>query len=136
MTVSTDKSQLDLPMIFNFLHHQAYWSKGRSLELVERSIQNSLCFGLYDEDQQIGFARVVTDHAIFAWLMDVFVLPTHRGQGGGKKLLEAILTYPDLGMVKTWGLKTHDAHSLYEQYGFREIDVPQHFMERKIKSSL
>lgn len=131
MKVSTDKQQLDLPMIYDFLHHEAYWSKGRNMDIVKRSIEHSLCFGLYDEGQQIGFARVVSDYSIFAWLMDVFVLPSHRGQGGGKLLLEAILQHPELKTVKTWGLKTHDAHLLYQQFGFQQLSIPEHFMELK-----
>lgn len=133
MNVSTEKSRLDIDMIYRFLHHEAYWSKGRPLSTVERSIEHSLCFGLYQGTQQIGFARVVTDYAIFAWLMDVFVLPEFRAQGGGKLLLKAIFNHPELQTINTWGLKTHDAHSLYGQFGFSALESPEIHMEYRRK---
>ncbi|MEL7249476.1 MAG: GNAT family N-acetyltransferase [Bacteroidota bacterium] len=117
-------------MIFNFLHHKAYWSKGRSKAAVERSIQHSICFGVYLDGQQLGFARVVTDRAIFAWLMDVFILPEFRGLGAGKQLLQTIFDHPELKTVKTWGLKTYDTHSLYKQFDFQPLSRPEVFMER------
>ncbi|MEO0876971.1 MAG: GNAT family N-acetyltransferase, partial [Bacteroidota bacterium] len=106
MEVSTDKDRLDRQMIYQFLHHEAYWSKGRSWAAVQSSIEHSLCFGVYENGKQIGFARVVSDYTIFGWLLDVFVVPSHRGQGVGKQLLQYIFDYPLLRAVKNWGLKT------------------------------
>jgi GNAT superfamily N-acetyltransferase len=97
--------------------------------VVERSIDNSLCFGLYDGDQQVGFARVVTDRATFAHMMDVFVLASHRGHGLGKKLIAAVLAHPDLQDLRIFSLATADAHSLYEQFGFRRVPGSERRME-------
>lgn len=132
MTISTDKQLLDIPMIYDYLHNEAYWAKGRPRHIVERSIEHSLCFGLYVDDRQVGFARVVTDYAIFAWLMDVFILPGHQGKGYGKALVNRILNEPELATVKTWGLKTQDAHALYQQFDFQHLDKPEMFLERKV----
>lgn len=131
MKVSTDKSLLNLQLIFHYLHDQAYWSKGRTFETVQRSIESSLCFGLYDNGQQIGFARVVTDYAIIAWLMDVFILPEYQGAGHGQTLLKEVFEHPDLSQIKTWGLKTRDAHDLYKKFGFRQLVKPEMQMEWK-----
>lgn len=128
-SISTDKSKLDIDCIYEYLAHRSYWAGGRSRETVQKSIQSSLCFGLYKDGQQVGFARVITDYAVFAWLLDVFVLEAYQKQGGGKALLEAIKTYPDLDNVKRWMLATKDAHGLYEQYGFRKLKDPDAFME-------
>ena len=115
--ISTDKTRLDLGFIHGYLCNQSYWAQGRSLEIVERSIKNSLCFGLFEGDQEIGFARVVSDLATFAWLCDVFVARSHRGQGLGKWLVECVVDHPDLQKVKYVMLATRDAHELYRQYG-------------------
>jgi GNAT superfamily N-acetyltransferase len=115
--ISTDKTRLDPTFIHDYLCNQSYWAQGRSLEIVERSIQNSLCFGLFEGERQIGFARVVSDLATFAWLCDVFVARSHRGQGLGKWLVECVVDYPDLQKVKYVMLATRDAHELYRQYG-------------------
>ena len=131
ITISTDKSRLDLPLIYQFLSERSYWAKGRSLETVQKSIEHSLCFGAYDEDgNQLGFARVATDYAVFGWLMDVFVLEQHRGKGIGKKLIEAIVTHPELKDLSRLGLGTADAHGLYRQYGFNGLSKPANAMER------
>ena len=128
--VSTDHDKLDIDMIYAYLSNQAYWSKGRSRSVVEKSIANSLCFGIYHPNgQQVGFARVVTDYAVFAWLMDVFILEEHRGCGLGKLLVAYILEHPDLQNLKRWGLLTADAHNLYQQYGFSPIASPEWYME-------
>ncbi|MGQ8338350.1 GNAT family N-acetyltransferase [Sunxiuqinia sp. A32] len=128
--VSTDKELLDIPLIHNFLTEQSYWAKGRTLEMVKKSIKNSLCFGVYDKsDNQIGFARVVTDYAIFGWLMDVFVLEEFRSRGISKMLMKAITAHPDLNDLKRMGLGTDDAHGLYNQYGFAELKKPENMME-------
>jgi N-acetylglutamate synthase-like GNAT family acetyltransferase len=128
--ISTDKSQLDVDLIYDFLSNQSYWARGRSRETVERSIENSLCFGVYDlEKRQIGFARVISDFAVFAWLLDVFILEEYRGNGLGKMLITAIMAHEDFKGVKRWGLGTKDAHGLYEQYGFKPLSKPEMMME-------
>ncbi len=129
--ISTGKSKLDVDMIHQFLSEESYWAEGRTKETVLKSIENSLCFGVYQEGKQVAFARVVTDYAVFAWLMDVFVFPDFRDQGIGKSLMKAITDSPELSEVTKWGLKTFDAHSLYEKYGFTAIDKPEVFMEKK-----
>lgn len=130
--VSTDKAKLDLGVIHDFICHRSYWGKGRTLETVKKSIDHSLCFGIYDVDESfMGFARVVTDYTVFAHLMDVFILETYRGLGAGKKLLTHILGHPDLKEIKFWRLDTDDAHSLYERFGFREPAYPDKIMEKR-----
>ena len=129
--ISTDKSRLDIPMIHEFLSEQSYWAKGRSMETVKKSIDNSLCFGMYDEPgKQVGFARLVTDYVVFGWLMDVFILEKHRGKGLGKKLMQYIISYPDIQHLGRIGLGTEDAHSLYQQFGFTGLKKPANMMER------
>lgn len=133
-TVSTDKSRLDLPMIEDFLANRAYWAKGRPAHIIHRSIENSLCFGVYDTDgKQLAFGRVVTDFAVFAWVLDVFVLEEYRGKGLSKLLMQEMLAHPDLQGLKRWGLGTHDAHGLYEKFGFTPLDKPETWMERCLK---
>ena len=130
-SVSTDKFLLDIEMIVDFLSNQSYWAKGRSRERIERSIANSFCFGVFDEaGRQVGFARVVSDCAVFAWLMDVFILEDHRGKGLGKLLMKEIMAHTDLQDVKKWALGTLDAHGLYKQFGFTSIAKPERMMER------
>jgi len=131
--ISTDKTRLDIDLIHEYLSKESYWAIGRDIEMVRRSIDNSLCFGLYLEDQQIGFARVVTDYAVFAWIMDVFVLKDYRGNGYSKKLMNAIMTHEKLQNLQRWGLGTDDAHGLYEQFGFKPLSKPQNMMEIKMK---
>ena len=126
--ISTDKSLLDINVIFNFLS-QSYWAKGRSVSLIKKSIENSLCFGVYTNKKQIGFARVVTDYATFAYLADVFILEGERGRGFSKKLIETILRFPELKNVRRWMLATKDAHNLYSQFGFQKLKNPEKFME-------
>lgn len=128
--ISTDPLLLDIPSIHAYLSSSAYWAMGRPMEVVQRSIQNSLNFGLYRDARQIGFARVVTDFATFAWLADVFVLPEFRGEGLGKWLIETVVNYPRLAGLRRWILATRDAHGLYGQYGFTPLSAPQTFMER------
>ena len=129
--VSTDKTILDIDLIEDFLTNKSYWAKGRSREIVERSIANSLCFGVYTkEGTQVGFARVVTDYAVFAWIMDVFVLPEYRKNGLGKLLLKNIVHHPDLTDVEKWGLKTLDAHRLYKKFGFSNTTQAELIMEK------
>lgn len=133
--ISTDKSLLNLDVIYNFLHNESYWAKERPRNIIEKSIENSLlCFGIYKVykdglKEQVGFARVITDMATFAYLCDVFVLPKYRGLGLSKGLMEVITSHPDLKTVRRIMLVTFDAHTLYAKYGFQLIDTPQHFMQ-------
>lgn len=118
--ISTDKSNLDLSIIHNFLK-QSYWAENIPFSVIQKSIDNSLCFGVYEDSQQIGFARVITDYATFAYLADVFIVEAYRGQGLGKWLIKSILEYPELQCLRRWLLATADAHELYRQYGFQEV---------------
>jgi GNAT superfamily N-acetyltransferase len=128
--ISTDPSLLDVPLIHDFLSNRSYWAAGRPLEVVRRSIENSLCFGLYESPgRQVGFARVVTDRATFAWLCDVFVLEEYRGRGLSKWLMECVMGHHALQGLRRVVLATRDAHGLYEQYGFTPLADPSRFME-------
>ena len=127
--ISTDKSRLNIDLIHNYLSNESYWAKGRSIEKVKLSIENSICFGVYLDEAQIGFARVVTDYAVFAWILDVFILKDFQGRGYGKKLMNTIMTQNNLQNLLRWGLGTDDAHGLYEQYGFKSLKKPQNMME-------
>ena len=127
--ISTDKSRLDLTLIHNFLT-TSYWAAGIPLEVVRRSIEHSLSFGLYKKDQQIGYARVITDYATFAYLGDVFILEPFRGQGLSKWLMEVVVTHPDLQGFRRWILLTKDAHGLYKKVDFTGVATPERYMER------
>lgn len=120
-------------MIHEYLTNRAYWAVGRTPEIIDQSIENSLCFGAYQGELQVGFARVVTDFSVFAWVLDLFILETHQGLGIGKQLIEAILGSDQLHAVKRWGLNTNDAQKLYEKYGFQTIKDPHIHMERVLK---
>jgi len=126
--ISTDPSRLDLDLIHRFLSEEAYWARGRAREEVERSIANSMPFGVYEGGRQVGFARVVTDKTTFAWLADVFVLPEHRGRGVGKELVATVLDHPELRSLGRWLLGTADAHELYRRFGFSEVRDGGRFM--------
>lgn len=129
--ISTDKSKLDLNTIHDYLTNRSYWAPGRSYEIVKQSIENSLCFGVYDNsDKLIGFARIVTDYTLFAYIMDVFILEEYRNQGLGKLLMNEVINHPDLQNLKRIMLATDDAHGLYEQYGFRKTQIPEKIMEK------
>ncbi len=119
--ISTDKTRLDLAMIHDYLAKRSYWAEGIPLEVVKRSIEHALCFGVHHEGRQVGFARVITDHATVAYVGDVFILEGYRGRGLGKRLLKAITSHPALQGLRLWLLGTMDAHGLYEQYGFRRL---------------
>ena len=129
-SISTDRSRLDIGLIHDYLSNTSYWAAGRSLEVVQRSIENSLPFGLYKGSEQVGFARVVTDYATFAWIADVFVLPEHRGRGLSKRMMEVMLSDPRLQGFRRWVLSTKDAHGLYERFGFIKLHRPDRWMER------
>ena len=129
-TISTDAARLDVALIHDFLSNRSYWANGRTRAALEHSIANSLAFGVYRAARQVGFARVVTDYATFAYLADVFVLEAERGRGLGKWLMETIVQYPDLQGLRRWLLVTRDAQELYRQYGFVELAWPDRWMER------
>jgi GNAT superfamily N-acetyltransferase len=126
--ISTDRGRLDLDAIHRFLSTEAYWSPGVTREVVERSIEYSLPFGVYLGDEQVGFARVVTDRATFAWIADVYVESAHRGGGLGKRLVAAILEHPELQGLRRWLLATADAHDLYRRFEFDEVQNSGRFM--------
>ncbi|MEA2676425.1 MAG: hypothetical protein QOJ81_566 [Chloroflexota bacterium] len=137
--ISTDPERIDLDATHRFLTSEAYWSQGVPRDIVERAIGNSINFGIYkvsggDSAQaghvQAGFARVVSDRATFAWIGDVFVLPEHRGHGLGKWLMECVTAHPELQGLRRWMLATRDAHGLYKQYGFTELQDAAKYMER------
>lgn len=130
--ISTDKTKLDIDTIYHYLMQESYWAQGIPKAVVEKSITNSLCFGLYEESKQIGFARLVTDKATFAYLADVFVLPDHRGKGLSKWLMQTIHAHPELQTLRRWMLGTRDAHSLYEQFGWTRFTeaISQRFMQK------
>ncbi len=129
--ISTDKSKLNVETIHDYLCNKSYWAKGRSLEAVNKSIDNSLCFGLYDfEGNTLGFARVVTDTVVYAYLMDLFIVDEFQGKGLGSKLLEYILEQEEL-QVKLWFLATKSAHGLYQKFGFSTVDDPEKLMFKR-----
>jgi GNAT superfamily N-acetyltransferase len=128
--ISTDRSRLNIDLIHDFLSKTSYWATGRASDVVERSINNSLSFGVYKGIDQVGFARVVTDYATFAWIADVFVLPEHRGHGLSKWLIDVMLSHSQLQGFRRWVLATKDAHTLYERFGFIPLHRPERWMER------
>lgn len=131
ITVSTDKNKLDVPFIQHFLK-DIYWAAGRTIEEVQITIDNSFCFGIYLNDKQIGFARVITDYVVFAYLMDVFIVEEHRGKGYSSILINSMMTESKLKEVKIWRLATSDAHFLYEKFGFNLLAHPEKLMEKII----
>ena len=129
-TISDDRARLDLGVIHRFISGESYWGQGRPLEVVRRSVENSVPFGVYRGEEQVGFARVVTDYATFAWVADVFVVEAHRGRGLSKWLMEVILSHPQLQGFRRWVLATKDAHELYRKFGFMDLKRPERWMER------
>jgi GNAT superfamily N-acetyltransferase len=127
--ISTNKRLLDVAAIHGFLA-RSYWSMGVPLEVVERAIEHSIAFGLYEEKRQIGFARVITDRATFAYLADVFILEDFRGRGLGEWLIEAVMSHPELQGLRRWMLITRDAHGLYRKSGFVDLKNPASLMEK------
>ena len=127
-SISTDKRRLDRGLIHTFLTN-CYWAKGIPKEIVERSIANSLCFGIYRGKEQVGFARVISDFATYAYIGDVFIIERYRGRGLGKLLMKSILKHPDLHGLRRWSLVTKDAHGLYAQFGFQPVKSPERHME-------
>jgi GNAT superfamily N-acetyltransferase len=131
-TISTDPARIELDVVHGFLT-ASYWAEGIPREVVRRSIEHSLCFGLYQEDRQIGFARVITDRATFAYLGDVFVLEAFSGRGLARWLLEVVQAHPELQGLRRWVLLTRDAHALYRQAGWSALAAPDRYMERWFK---
>ena len=129
-TISTDCDRLQIEAIHKFLSEDSYWANKRPKEQTETAIKNSLPFGVYKGENQIGFARVVTDYATFAYLGDVYILQEFRGQGLSKWLMETIVNHPDLQGFRRWVLATKDAHTLYEKYGFTPLKHPERWMEK------
>lgn len=127
-TISTDPSRLDMDAIADMLT-RAYWALGRPRERTERAIANSLVFGVYDGNKQIGIARIVSDYSIFAYLCDVIIHEDYRARGLGKWLMETVKSHPDLQGLRRWVLATHDAHELYKQYGWTPLENPHNWME-------
>ncbi len=128
--ITKDKSTLDIAMIVDYLQN-SYWAKERSAETIERSIEHSICFGAYLDGQQIGFARVVSDLSVFAYIMDVFILDDYKGCGYGTAIMEAVMTDQLLVDVENWQLRTLDAHELYKKFGFTELEFPERSMAKR-----
>ena len=128
-TISTDKARLDRAAIHEFLR-TSYWARGIPRQVIDRSIENSLCFGLYDGERQIGFARVISDLSTFGYLSDVFVIESHRGRGLATWFMQIVLAHPDLRGIRRWMLATADAHGLYRKVGFTPLSKPERMMER------
>jgi GNAT superfamily N-acetyltransferase len=128
--ISDDRSRVDVDYVFNFLSNESYWSKGIPKDVFLKSIDNSLCFSLFAKDRQVGFARIISDYATIAYLGDVFIDESLRGQGLGKMLMEAVVAHPALQGLRRWILATSDAHGLYSQYLFTPLKKPEIFMER------
>lgn len=128
--ISTAKDLLDVDVIHRFLNEDSYWAKERSRKQTETAIGNSICFGVYDGERQIGFGRVVSDKATFAYVGDVFILDEYRGRGLSKWLMQVIVDHPDLQGLRRWVLATRDAHGLYEQFEFAPLRHPDRWMEK------
>lgn len=128
-TVTCDPERIDLSLVSKFLA-SSYWAKGIREDTVAKSVANSVCFSLFEGDRQIGFAKVISDRATIAYLGDVFVVPSYRGRGLAKWMMECVLSHPELQGLRRWVLATRDAHGLYEQFGFTELAKPEVFMER------
>lgn len=130
--LSTDKSKLDISFIHDFLCNKSYWAKGITYHTVKTSINNSECFGVYVNDKQVGFARVITDKSTFGYIGDVFILEEHRGKGLSKWLMECIMKHPELQGFRRWIILTRDAHELYRKFGFAPVKKPQNYMENHV----
>ena len=129
-SITTDPSSFDYERIHDFLSRQSYWARGIPMDVMKKSIKNSLSFSIFYEEEQVGFARVVTDYATFAWLGDVFIDEGHRGKGLGKWLMETIHKHPDVQSLRRWILATSDAHGLYQKWGYTPLAKPGLYMER------
>ncbi|WP_109098054.1 GNAT family N-acetyltransferase [Aquimarina sp. AU58] len=127
IVISTDKEKLDIDFIHKFLT-RSYWATGRTKEQVKTTIEHSMCFGIYLDQKQIGFTRVLTDYVVYAYLMDVFIIEQQRGNGYAKQLMQVVMDHPELQAIRRWMLLTKDAHKLYQQFGFDSIDNPSWVM--------
>lgn len=130
LEISTDKSMLDVPMIYQFLSEQSTWAVGIPRKVLDRAIENAMCFGGFVDGRQVAFARVITDYATFANLVDVFVLPPYRGRGYCEQIMEVIMAHPSLQGLRRFTLATTNAHGLYERFGFHALAAPETYMER------
>ncbi len=128
--ISTDKQRLDVAVIHAFLVNESYWAQTRTREQTQTAIENSLCFGVYFGERQVGFGRVVSDFATFAYIGDIFVIDDYRGLGLSKRLMESMISHPNLQGLRRWVLATRDAHGLYEQFEFSRLKFPERWMER------
>ena len=128
--IDTDNGRLQTDFVQNFLTNESYWARERTIEQTITAIENSICFGVYHDERQIGFARVISDLATFAYVGDVFIIDEFRGQGLSKWLMETIISHTDLQGLRRWVLATRDAHSLYEKFGFQALKFPERWMER------
>jgi GNAT superfamily N-acetyltransferase len=126
--ISTDPAKLDPPAVQAYLTH-SYWAQAISLETVKRALHNSLCFGLYHRDTQIGLARIISDYATFAYLCDVYILESYRGKQLGKWLMECVMMHPELRNLRRFSLATRDAHAFYRRFGFQPVGRPERLME-------
>ena len=133
LIIDNDKTRLNIPLIYDFLTNESSWAKGITLSTVEKSIKHSLCFGGYINSEQVAFCRVITDYSTFANLVDVIVFPDHRGKGIAKRLMKKVIEHPELVGIRHFTLATSDAHSLYQQFGFKPLEKPEIFMERHNK---
>lgn len=130
LEIDTDRTRLDRSLIHRYLSEESYWARGLPRAVLDRALEHSLCFGVYREGAQVAFARMVTDYATFAYLSDVFVLETERGQGIAQRLMATVLAHPELQGLRRIALATRDAHALYARYGFTALARPETFMER------
>lgn len=128
--ISTDIREMDVDLVHDYLSKQSYWAKGRGKEEVIKSMENSICFAVFDGNAQIGFARLVTDYVVFAWLMDVFVINEYKNKGVGRFLMDFIMNLPEIKEVNGFGLRTKDAHGFYIKYGFHQISEPETWMQK------
>jgi len=128
--ISTDIREMDITLIHDYLSKQSYWAKGRGKEEVMKSMDNAICFAVFEGKEQIGFARLVTDYVVFGWLMDVFVIDEHKSKGAGRFLMDYIMNLPELREVNKFGLRTKDAHDFYRKYGFHKISEPETWMQK------
>lgn len=128
-SISEDKDLLDINVIHRYLSEESYWAKNIPVEVLQKSLDNALCFGVYFQGHQIGFARLVTDKSTFAYLADVFILEAHRNKGLSKRLMETIMAHPELQGLRRWMLATRDAHRLYAQYGWEPLSHPERLMQ-------
>ncbi|WP_249219722.1 GNAT family N-acetyltransferase [Chitinophaga sp. HK235] len=127
--IKTGVAQMDIPAIHHYLSHDSYWAQGISYDLVKASLEHSYCIGAFMGDKQIGFARVITDYHTFGWLADVFVLPEYRGRGISKKMMQHMTDEPWVAKLRRLMLNTKDAHTLYGNYGFKQLNNPDMLME-------